>query len=411
MDNYPVNTPPAHSLDYLYRQDVPIVIFGAGFAGQVLFNLCSSVGIEVTCICDNNGDKSKLDLVDCEVIPASELVNRFSNACFIISAADIGDIVLQLSELGFENWLAGGLLLKGIDINEHACEGPLEFLEYSVSTCILCHESYLTPDKIFLRSVDLVITERCSLKCQDCSNLMQYYEAPINYESDSLIATVNSFLSEIDEVNEFRVIGGEPFMNKRIDLVLTHLSAQEKIKKVVIYTNGTIVPKGDTLNALMNEKIVLIVTDYDALSRNIDQLKQVLDENEITYYAAKAQNWTDCAAIGPQHRTTDQQKDVYKRCCAKNLFTILDGKFYRCPFSAHVDRLKAVPEDESDYVDISGFSINQENATSLKSNIRDFVFDKEQLSACDFCVGRFLEDPKITPGIQTSTPLSYKHQR
>ena len=411
MDKYPVNTPPVQSLDDLREQESPIVIFGAGFAGQVLFNLCTSANIDIACICDNNGDKSKLDLPGCEVIPASELVNRYSDACFIIAAADIGDVVLQLSELGYENWIAGGLLLKGIDISEHACKGPLEFLEYSVSTCILCHESYLTPDKIFLRSVDLVITERCSLKCQDCSNLMQYYETPINYDSASLIMTVDSFLNEVDEVNEFRVIGGEPFMNKRIDLVLTHLSAHEKIKKVVIYTNGTIVPKGDVLKALMNAKIVLIVTDYEALSRNIDQLKQILDENKITYYAAKAQNWTDCAAIGPQHRSVDEQKDVYKRCCAKNLFTILDGKFYRCPFSAHVDRLKAVPKDESDYVDIAGFASNQENAKTLKSIIRDFVFDKDQLGACDYCVGRFLEDPKITPGIQTSAPLSYQRRR
>ena len=28
--------------------------------------------------------------------------------------------------------------------------------------------------------MDVVITERCSLKCKDCANLMQYYEKPQN---------------------------------------------------------------------------------------------------------------------------------------------------------------------------------------------------------------------------------------
>ena len=33
-------------------------------------------------------------------------------------------------------------------------------------------------DVLNLKAMDIVVTERCSMKCRDCSNLMQYYVKP-----------------------------------------------------------------------------------------------------------------------------------------------------------------------------------------------------------------------------------------
>ncbi|MCO6696995.1 hypothetical protein, partial [Streptomyces sp. Vc17.3-30] len=33
-------------------------------------------------------------------------------------------------------------------------------------------------DTLILKYLDVVVTEACSMKCQDCSNLMQYYTKP-----------------------------------------------------------------------------------------------------------------------------------------------------------------------------------------------------------------------------------------
>ena len=41
-------------------------------------------------------------------------------------------------------------------------------------------------DKLNLKTIDIQVTERCSLKCKDCSNLMQYYERPQNSEINVL---------------------------------------------------------------------------------------------------------------------------------------------------------------------------------------------------------------------------------
>ena len=39
-------------------------------------------------------------------------------------------------------------------------------------------DDYITGNKLIVKSIDVQITEKCSLKCKDCCNLMQYYERP-----------------------------------------------------------------------------------------------------------------------------------------------------------------------------------------------------------------------------------------
>ena len=52
--------------------------------------------------------------------------------------------------------------------------------------------------------------------------------------------------------------------------------------------------------------------------------------------------------------------DIFERCCGKNLFTIMYGKLYRCPFVANAERLHAIPFDEK-------------NGVSLTASIDDIV--------------------------------------
>ncbi|WP_286239994.1 radical SAM protein [Neptuniibacter halophilus] len=391
------------------QQNLPVVIFGAGFAGQVILNTCLDNGLEVSCFCDNKKNYSGSFLLGHRIIHPSEFDDLFQDAIFIISAADIHDVAVQLKELGYSNHIAGGDILKHSDLSKHHYDTEFSFLDYAVATCIQCHDAYQNPSKLFLRSVDIVITEKCSMRCKDCSNLMQYYESPENYSLEELVNSLETFFSAVDQVNEFRVIGGEPFMNKEIGQVIEWLSQQEKVNKLVIYTNGTIVPKGKNLSSLQNEKVLMMITDYDALSRNHERLVTTLQENHIAYHTDKAQNWTDCASIEPRHRNAEQQKEVFKNCCAKCLFTIMDGKFYRCPFSAHVDKLGATPLYPDDYIALRPSPDQQ--GSQLREALAQFINEKESLLSCNYCAGRFLSDEKITPGIQVSEPLNFTKLR
>ncbi|MDP2922780.1 MAG: radical SAM protein [Candidatus Omnitrophota bacterium] len=394
-------------IENIKKEGIPVIIFGAGIVGEALFYACCNAGIKIECFCDNNINKTKTSMCNIKVIHTPNLKKKYMDANFLISAADIKDVVDQLHELGYSKWYPASLLLKDFDVSRYRFSAPVDFVEYAVGTCLLCHDSYLIPDKLFLRSVDIIITERCSLKCRDCSNLMQYYKKPVDCNIEELMQSIDMLCYLIDEVNEFRVIGGEPFMNKEIHLIIKRLIDEPKIHKIVIYTNGTIIPKEDQIEYLKNNKLLFIITDYGMLSKKLNILTQLLQQNKIAFYILRVRGWADCAKIMRHYRNIERQKEIFKSCCAKNTATLSKGKLYRCPFVANAARLLAVPDFESDYINIFQEPQEAVDIYEMKNKIRAFLLEKDFLETCDYCNGRPFEAPEIPVAIQTDKPLEY----
>ena len=172
----------------------------------------------------------------------------------------------------------------------------------------------------------------------------------------------------INNINEFRVLGGEPFVNKKINEVIDKLVSYDNVERIVIYTNGTITPKGENLSCLKHEKVMLDIKNYGSLSRNYERLIKTLEENNILY-AAKIPTWTDSGRILPyQKRSDDDLKHMFANCCVNDILTLLNGKLYRCPFSANATNLNAIPYDEDDVINLSGNNDDDANGNNNKDN-------------------------------------------
>lgn len=381
---------------------LPIIIFGSSSVGQAIYYECKNNGIDIECFCDNSTSKIGTTKLGLNIVHPNDLKDKYSDVVFIISVADIKDIVLQLGQLGYDNFIAGGLLLKEFDINKYHFDSTYEYMDYAISTAVLCHEGYINKDKLYLRSIDIIITEKCSLKCEGCSNLSQYFETPQNDDINLLLEYIDKICEHIDDINEFRVIGGEPFMNNDIHLVIEKLISKQNVRKIVIFTNGTILPKKHQIPVLQEDKVLFVITDYGHLSKNTDTLEQLCIDNHIGYYREAVGGWTDCAVISEHSRTIEEQQDVFKRCCAKNLITLSQGKLFRCPFIANAYRLNAMPKATDDYVDVMA------DDPKTKEKISNFLLEITYLPGCDFCKGRFLDDEVIEPAIQLKQPLPYK---
>ena len=395
-------------MEKLKKEKKPIIIVGAGTVGEVLFQACVSAGIKVECFCDNNINKTKDLLNNLPVVHTPGLRDKYQEAVFLISTADIRDVVDQLKKMGYSDWYAGGLLLKDFDIYQYQFSRPMDFVAYAVATVILCHDSFMTLDKLFLRSVDIIVTEKCSLRCRDCSNLMRYYKNPKDTDLNELMDDIDRLGVVVDEINEIRVLGGEPFMYKEVHLVIKRLIDEPKVKKIVVYTNGTIVPRQEQWEYLKSDKVLLIVTNYGELSRNLDKLTEELLKNKVVFYVQKVGGWTDCSKITKHNRNIVGQKEIFGMCCAKNTITLSKGKIFRCPFAANADRLMAVPNFINDRVDIFENGVTVEE---VKQKIRKYLLEKEFLETCDYCNGRSFGDPEISPAIQQMSPIDYKEYR
>jgi organic radical activating enzyme len=374
----------------------PIYIYGIGTAGKWICNLLHN---KIQAFIDTDLKKcgqlyNGIPIIS-DIQAREELGN---NAIIIISVIDIQDVLDRINLIPHASLLPLGLYLSALSNRESFdLSESLDFINYSLQAVELCHKGYYDENSIFLRSVDVVITEKCSLKCKDCSNLMQYYDKPENIDIELILSDFQKLINKVDHIFEVRLIGGEPFMNKDIYKIIDNLIENSKITKIVIYTNLMIPLKFPEAEIFRNSKVVLSATDYGSLAKNTNSNYNKLLEMGVPIRLHPPENWTNSGIIQDFSRTNEENEKIFFDCCGKNLLTLSDGKLYRCPFAANADRLNAVPKNVSNFFDLSS---NFENLTDYTKHIKS-------LPACNYCNGRSFDSESIIPAIQTKIPLKY----
>jgi organic radical activating enzyme len=394
----------------LKKTGAPVVIVACIIDTEAIINSCNKYGIEIDAICDNEIRKCGHKFMGIDVIHTPNLVSKYKDIRFIIGALQIKDSCDQLSLFGYDKFYSPIELLKEYNYLEFKHSVPTLTLKNRVDVFIKVHETYFDKDKNYMRSLDVMITERCSLKCKSCSNLMQYYTNPKNVDQDKTIKALDILRKYVSEISEFRIIGGEPLMNKNWHNIIKKIQNYYN-GNIIIYTNGTISPKDECFDGLNKKNIRFLITEYGNLSRNLNKLKNQLEKFNIEYTSTPAGYWVDCSNVKHHKRSKEKLAEVFRECCAKYTYTILNEKLYRCPFIANADNLKAIPDDPSNYVNLLSDNGSLEKRINKLINVYSFF------PACDFCDGRPYDpttkkgyDGKgiIEAGVQTKSILPYK---
>ena len=321
------------------------------------------------------------------------------------TGTDMRCVVRQLTRCGIRRWYTVNDLLDFPSI------GRLPFPERVKVETAWFHQKYASGHMwVGLATLDFVITERCSLKCRECSNLMQYYQNPRDFALERLKSTLGRVLEIYDEIYELRLLGGEPLMYKEMSPLLLYLNDIPQIRRICcIFTNGTIVPAPKALDGMAaGGKTWFSISNYGALSRRLDELVEILHQYHIDFVVKDIEFWTKCSTFVKHHRTTSKLKNLYDACCAKELMTLLDGKLYPCPYIANGLNLQSLPDEQENYVDIMEGS----DIMALKSSVRKILHGREYFTLCDYCQGRpylnISDEEKIAPCRQIKEPLRYE---
>jgi len=407
---------------FIKQNEHPIYIFGADIVGKMLAELFKFYQIPVTAFVDNNKNKCNVEIGGIKVLHASSFSSANKDAIVLIASTYIADIIAQVEEMGFMHWLPIFKILEdNLDKNlESFLVGDLrfnhsggafteDFDSFVLSNMINSQKKYLDPDRLYIRSIDLVISERCSLKCKDCSNLMQFYENPINISVEELQQNLKDLCAVADEINEIRIIGGDPFMNKDCHKAIQMAASYPQVNKVVVYTNGTICPPEEKIAAMAHEKTFVFITTYGELSRKTNKLGDLLKKHDIPFNVQDAYGWTDCGDIKQYDRSPEELTQVFRFCCAKHFTTLTDGKLFRCPFAANAERLAATPSSPDNYISIDGASnLTSDSLQKLKKDALHYLRNIAYIPVCNTCNGRTYGDPEIEPGIQTKKAIPYQ---
>jgi len=400
--DYKITGAEEHLQRLKYQENI-IIIFGTGNYGSLALHSLNKHGIAIDYFCDNNKENWGNLFNGYKVISPDELRSSFPNAVVLIASLRFKYMRKQLRDIQSIQILDCDFLFTELDLLDIVASASRERLIWMLDLYLFAIDADKDVDRLRLNSLDVVVTEKCTLRCKDCANLMQYYKKPNNCDLGLLIDSLDCFMMSVDELYEARLIGGEPFVYKELPLVIEQLSAYENCKKITILTNGTIIPKDDMIESLRNDKVTLIISDYGKLSKKCSDLRDLMLKMDIPFIDFTMETWQDCATIYHRKREDNEITYIFGNCCVNDSLTLLKGKLYTCPFAAHAANLKAIPDTCDESVDL----LNTKE-TLLKDKIRELYSGKEFIEACSFCAGRDYSVGKIKAAIQTKSPLEFK---
>lgn len=203
------------------------------------------------------------------------------------------------------------------------------------------HESYicarLMSGKVDLPYFELVLTTRCTLRCEACNNLMQYFSPKNAYSCslDGILSALNTLFAVVNSIANIRIIGGEPLLFKDIAAVVAFLESSPKVKSYNIVTNATIKPHKALLNALTGSaKASITISDYEKspnlrIKLHRDELLRIFNECKIpchVLWQSENDAWFDPGAIYKRGR--DREGIVRNfRSCLMPCVSVMSNEF------------------------------------------------------------------------------------
>ena len=294
-------------------------IFGAGRKGNTFAKKIKWLKEEITfCGYIDNYRNIKPDDNN-TIIRLSEYVKKEGELIIVaVSCENYNSVEKQLLSAGYEN---------GRDYVK--CEEFEDYLRLS-----LIHER----GRLLLNVVQLSLTERCTLKCKKCAHGCA--NVPMNavdMSFDKVCLSIETLFSIADYVNEFYLIGGEPFLFNELakTIALVGSKYRDRINILSITTNATIPISNELLFESQKYRVTYHISNYGRAVKNlhtkVNQLTTLLDAYSIEYTLQDENDeWTDYGFDHVYHNGDEERLIKIFDDCKTPCREIRGNHFYYC---------------------------------------------------------------------------------
>lgn len=368
-----------------------IVLYGAGRRGSVAAHCLNKMGVEFICFCDSDRKKQGKEYCNHRVIAPDELAAKYSDMAIIITTNHFYTVAEELRKKGFLHVFSSVSLFLEIDLEGYEMYSE----EYTIRNIDQYFYSFIHYNEniSYIPQVQIPVTMRCTLRCKECNSYIPYVKKAEDFEEGSIIFAIDKLLTAYDKIGNVLLYGGEPLLYPFLDRLIYNFSMNDRIEKVTIVTNGTILPNKALQEEMKSDKVLVRISDYGKLSSKKDELLFVLKEAGVHTEITDFKYWNKNPTVDVLNETEEQLREKVKNCCAlANMITLIKGKIFFCGFSAFYDYFKAVPDFGDNYVDLLESKEQGENLRKKIENIRKMGKDGLPKQACRFCKFNNFED-------------------
>ena len=403
LKNHKINV--SHFFRKYGYQDV--AIYGMGKLGRHLLYELSKEGVKVSFGIDKNskvcradigikiyGPKQKMPKTDAVVITVTDQYDKISKmlsknmSCPVIKIEEIIQELMPEENGAYWRKKMSNLILNNFNLYERNLYKYLygNFLTnhsksaiYKGVTALYIKINKLLFHNILIGYIEFPITTKCSLRCKECANLIQYYDQGEFLDYKKLINDIYRLCQIVKGIEMLRILGGEPLLHPYLKEILLGILKNDNVKNIQIVTNGTMLFSEDMLAVLGDERVSVDISYYGENSKNYDNLIEQLRNNGIKFYANKNLEWTPQGDISYRNRSQKELERILK-ICKSDCISILDGNIHLCPRSSSGHDLKIFKADKHDYVNLREYRTKRQ----LKKDLFHLL-NRKSIVACNYC--------------------------
>lgn len=266
-----------------------------------------------------------------------------------------------------------------------------DFINFELFLSTLYWERYR---KICISKLVFPLTNRCTLNCQKCNSFMPYTKRFFDRSMEEIKRDIDIVFQYIDELSLLLLVGGEPLLYSSLGELVIYIGEKykSKIGKVLIITNGTIIPDKSLCEIFLKNKVEVRISNYglsDAYMQKIAKLKETLAVYGVTYTEFVEMEWLDIGFPEENLVMGSNEEELYQHMmqCESYCHGVYNGKFYFCTEAVMAEwaGLYRIPED--DYIDLNNSDQSHEQN---RMQLLEYQFGKIKngyFSFCKYCRG------------------------
>ncbi|MGN0710615.1 MAG: radical SAM protein, partial [Anaerovoracaceae bacterium] len=237
--------------------------------------------------------------------------------------------------------------------------------------------------------MNLIVTDKCTLKCKDCIMFAPYFKNPKHQTVKSLKKEVDLAFNVWKHIKSYQIVGGEPLIFPYLEEIIEYIGEnyRKQIGEFLITTNGTVLPEESFFKKCAKYDMTIRISDYSVSKKffkkqKVAEWKENLERFNIKHELFGTGIWHDFGNPNAKMiHSKEELINLYQNCdCVHS--TIRDGKWYTCCRQAAAVWSGQVEEKE-DFFDLKS---NTENKQAILEFYLKFC-KKGWLSCCEACFG------------------------
>lgn len=369
-----------------------IIIYGTGVLGEITFRALQKLNIQPDLFCDHDPNETIYQGI--RVISPTRLCNYRDDIIIVAFKDYIQEALRNLDTAGCNYRYNISELLKVEGIDENLSPRAKELLSGKIDYSVILKVAEMG-EQIIMQHCEIFITERCTLRCKDCSALIPYFLAPQDIDFCEF-ESLNRLLDAVDMISEVSVLGGEPLLHKNLSKILTVLLKSNKVGKVALYTNGTIFPQRELMEVLKHPKVWVHISEYNNSKQKTKELEAILLNAGIQCYRRQYDFWIDAGNLHLRSKNSLRAGKLFSRCFKAKCYSFYKGKLYGCVRASNGVALGKIAEDDIEYVDFNIYRKKED----LRNEIKQRLLSVPYFKSCYYCDGMISEGNRVFPAIQ-----------